>query len=120
MNQIRYFINCTNKPMRLGKSKRKRVYDMNWPENDVARIKTIFAHTIVEIEQFIQQAEQCYESVLIYCNNGQNRSLAVLVCFLMRRFRWDLKKTLGYLEAKRNDLAIKQNYFKCLQMSSCG
>lgn len=57
----------------------------------------------------------CYESVLIYCNNGQNRSLAVIVCYLMRRFRWNLKKTLGYLESKRNDLEIKQNYFKCLQ-----
>lgn len=75
----------------------------------------VFTDDIAEIEKFIEEAEDMFESVLIYCNNGQNRALVVAVCYLMRRFRWGFKKTLEYLQSKRVELIIKQNFFKALQ-----
>lgn len=97
------------------KSKRKRVLNLHWPESDVSRIGIIFTDGIVEIDKFIEEAEDLFESVLVYCNNGQNRALTVAVCYLIRNFRWGFKKTLEYIYSKRPQLIIKQKLFQTLQ-----
>ena len=67
------------------------------------------------IEKFIDQAESNGETVLVFCSNGQNRSLSIVVLYLMRRFRWSFYKTLQFLDSKRPNLEIKKNYFKYLK-----
>lgn len=114
-NKIYHFINCTNKVPKTGKSKRKRVYNLQWPESDIGRIEQVFSDMLEPIQKFIEEAEMMYESVLIYCNNGQNRSLVIMVCYIMNRFRWSFKKTLAFLSSKRPSLIIRHNYFQALQ-----
>lgn len=118
MNKIYHFINCTNRVQKVGKARRKRIVNLQWPEHDTGRIGTIFADVIGPIEKFIEEAEEAFESVLIYCNNGQNRSLVVMICYLMKRFSWSFKKTLGFLDSKNSSLLIKNTYFVPLQSAA--
>lgn len=53
--------------------------------------------------------------MLVFCSNGQNRSLCVVVAILMKRFRWSFYKTLEYLDYKRANLEIHKVYFSNLK-----
>lgn len=70
------------------------------------------------VEQFMDKAEARGESVLVFCSNGQNRALCVVVALLMKRFCWSFYKTLEYLDYKRANLEIHKVYFSNLKAAS--
>lgn len=47
-----------------------------------------------QIFDFIEKANEHAESVLVHSVRGQSRASSVLACYLMRKYRWSLIKTL--------------------------
>ena len=112
---VTHFVNCTNKTMRIADTDSNSVLNLRWPKNDVDRVRAIFGDKLDQVEKFIDKAHKEYTNTLVYCSNGQTRSLCVVVCFLMSRFRWNLLKTLEYMDYLKSDLEINEEYFKELQ-----
>ncbi len=67
-------------------------------------------HISREIFDFIDSALIKTESVLVHSVRGQSRASSVLACFLMRKYRWNLLKTLEFLSSRRPDLEIRANF----------
>lgn len=94
MNKIRFLVCCNAKEIRDLQSTNLKIKDLAWKDNDTEKIKNIFIEIIPIVKNLIKQAEKTYHSTLIFCNNGQNRSLCVVVCLLMERFNWSFYKAL--------------------------
>jgi len=56
------------------------------------------------------------ESTLVHSIKGQTRAATVVVVYLMRKYRWNLLKTLEYMTYRRPDLEIRSNFLQ--QLSS--
>ena len=117
-NTITHIVNCWAKEFPCKYSKKGIKYlDLNWPESNSDEISRLFDRFLPVVEEFIEKAESKCESVLIFCSNGQNRSLCIVVSLLIKRFRWSFYKTLEFLDSKRPNLEINKNYFGCLKLS---
>lgn len=109
---ITHFVNCTNKTMRLDDTDSNDVLSLKWLKNDVEKVREIFDDLLGKVKKFIDKANDQYESVLVFCISGQTRSLCLVVCYLISRFRWSLLKTLEYLDYLRPYLEIDGEYFQ--------
>ena len=45
---------------------------------------------------------------------GQSRASSVLACYLMRKYKWSLLKTLEFLNSRRPDLEIRVSFIQQL------
>ena len=59
---------------------------------------------------FIEDAYSKGESTLIHSIKGQSRSSTIIAAYLMRKYRWNLLKTLEFLNSRRPDLEIRANF----------
>lgn len=62
------------------------------------------------IYDFIDEAHQATESVLVHSVRGQSRATCALAAFIMQRYRWSLLKTLEFLNSRRPDLEIRATF----------
>ena len=63
--------------------------------------------TATQIFDFIEDALNKTESILVHSVRGQSRSSCVIASYLMRKYRWSLLKTLEFLNSRRPDLEIR-------------
>ena len=63
-----------------------------------------------ETFQFIEDAYSKGESTLIHSIKGQSRSSTIIAAYLMRKYKWNLLKTLEFLNSRRPDLEIRANF----------
>lgn len=66
--------------------------------------------TINEIFDFIENAENDYESVLVHSVRGQSRASCVIAAYMMKKYKWSLLKTLEFLNSRRPDLEIRATF----------
>ena len=66
--------------------------------------------TTKKIFDFVEEAGKKSESVLVHSVRGQSRAASVLACYLMRKYRWSMIKTLEFLNSRRPDLEIKATF----------
>ena len=66
--------------------------------------------TINEIFDFIDNAENDYESVLVHSVRGQSRASCVIAAYMMKKYKWSLLKTLEFLNSRRPDLEIRATF----------
>ena len=71
--------------------------------------------TTKKIFDFVEEAGKKSESVLVHSVRGQSRAASVLACYLMRKYRWSMIKTLEFLNSRRPDLEIKATFIQQLQ-----
>ncbi|CAD8120649.1 unnamed protein product [Paramecium sonneborni] len=64
---------------------------------------------------FINDNLEAGEAVLVHSIKALNRSVFVIVVFLMRKFKWTLQKTLQYVQNLKNNAEIKQNVMQQLE-----
>lgn len=69
-----------------------------------------------EIFNFMNEALENHESVLIKSEKAQNRACFVIAAFVMRRYRWSMIKTLEFLNSRRQDLEMRPSFLRQLQM----
>lgn len=67
-----------------------------------------------EILNFIEEAHEKGESVLVHSNRGQSRASAVLVVYFIQKYKWTLFKTLEFLNSRRPDLEIRASFINQL------
>ena len=49
------------------------------------------------IFEFIEEALEATESVLVHSVRGQSRATCALACYIMRKYKWSLLKSLEFL-----------------------
>ncbi len=89
---------------------------MGWPESNSSEVLKLYEHYLPPVEDFIAQAERRYETVLIFCSNGQNRALSIVIAYLTKRYYWSFSKTFEFLTSKKDHFEIKKTYYKNLKM----
>ena len=88
---------------------------LNWSETPNQILfdpKDEIANRIVE---FIDNSYNVGEGVLAHSFRGCNRVCIVVIIYLMKKYRWSLKKSLEYLKSKKQDIDIPTYFFEQLQ-----
>ena len=62
------------------------------------------------IFDFIEEALQATESVLVHSVRGQSRATVTLATYIMKKYKWSLLKTLEFLNSRRPDLEIRATF----------
>lgn len=62
------------------------------------------------IFEFIEEAIEVTESVLVHSVRGQSRATCVLAAYIMRKYKWSLLKALEFLNSRRPDLEIRESF----------
>ena len=109
-NKIKFFYNCSMKknhfklPIKKCNSNIHKKIAQN--ESNKNFIKCIFAEVLPDFLKFEKLAEAKDQSILIFCKDGQNRSLCLLICYLMHKFKWCFFKSLEFVDSKRANIEI--------------
>ncbi|KRW99053.1 hypothetical protein PPERSA_11654 [Pseudocohnilembus persalinus] len=82
-----------------------------WVENDNQVLFDPRNETVNEILDFVNEAHEQGESVLVHSVRGQSRACCVLASFFMMKYKWTLYKTLEFLNSRRPDLEIRASFF---------
>ena len=64
--------------------------------------------------EFVNQALQNHEGVLIHSVNGKNRCCIAALIIFMSKYRWGLIKTLEFLNSKKPGLEMTATILKKL------
>ena len=64
--------------------------------------------------EFIKEAFDQSNSVLIHSVKGKNRASVVLTAWIMRRYQWSLAKTLEFLSSRRLNLELRPAFLNQL------
>lgn len=62
------------------------------------------------IFEFIEEALEATESVLVHSIRGQSRATCALAAYIMRKYKWSLLKALEFLNSRRPDLEIRATF----------
>ena len=66
------------------------------------------------IFEFIEEALEATESVLVHSVRGQSRATCALAAYIMRKYKWSLLKSLEFLNSRRPDLEIRATFINQL------
>lgn len=81
-------------------------------------IKNIFNKILPNFKKIIEKSEKYKKSILIYCEDGQNRSICAVVAFLMDRYNWNFFKSLEFLNNIQNNIEINKKNFAIIKRVS--
>ena len=88
---------------------------LNWSEQPNQILfdpKDEIANRIVE---FIDNSYLVGEGVLAHSFRGCDRVCIVVIIYLMKKYKWSLKKSIEYLRSKKQDIDIPLYFFEQLQ-----
>jgi protein-tyrosine phosphatase len=68
------------------------------------------------IVNFIDDASNKGEGLLISSLKGKNRSSVVVLIYLMKKYKWSLDKSIEYLKSKKNDMDIMKQFMTQLSL----
>ncbi|CAD8108913.1 unnamed protein product [Paramecium sonneborni] len=109
-NKITKIINCAAKHIpNHWESIGIQYLSYQWLESE-----TQFQFDYTRCFTFINDALEAQEAVLVHSIRAINRSVFVVVLFLMRKFKWTLSKTLQYIHNLKNQFDIKPNVYQQL------
>ena len=67
------------------------------------------------IVEFIDNSYIIGEGVLAHSFKGQDRVCIVVLIYLMKKYKWSLKKSIEYLKSKKPDVDIPIYFYEQLQ-----
>lgn len=116
MNKVTRVINCAGKQVHNQWESLGVIYlTFFWQDTETQVLFDSADKTTKNIFDFIEVAAKKSESVLVHSVRGQSRAASTLACYLMRKYRWSLIKTLEFLNSRRPELEIKANFISQLQ-----
>ena len=77
--------------------------------------KIISDSKISEIVSFIDDSYTNGEGLFGFSLNGKNRICVIIILYLMKKFKWPLKKCYDYVSTKKKDIDINDSYKKFLK-----
>ncbi|CAG9314642.1 unnamed protein product [Blepharisma stoltei] len=81
-----------------------------WQDLDSQIIFDANSTSFDECYDFIEEAVDACESVLIHSVLGKSRCICVVAGYIMKKYRWTLVKTLEFLNSRRPNLELRQNF----------
>jgi len=84
--------------------------DLYWLDHDVQQLFDPRDELIQGLCDFISSGLSLGESVLIHSIKGQNRSVAVVLVYLMRTQSWSMQKALDFVGSRRPGLAPRASF----------
>lgn len=87
----------------------------DWEDNGSQVVLDKGDFVINEVYDFIEEALAREEGVLIHSSDGESRSCCVCAAYLMKRYRWSLKKTMEFMKSRDLGADIKMGLMQQLQ-----
>lgn len=84
--------------------------DLFWMDHDVQQLLDAKDELPVTLCNFISKALSLGESVLVHSVRGQNRSVVIVLLYLMRTYSWTLAKSLEYTTTRKPNLRPRQSF----------
>lgn len=114
-NKVTHIVNCAGKQIGNFWESIGIVYlTFFWQDSENQTLFDKHDKTTKQIYDFIEAAARKSESILVHSVKGQSRAASVLACYLMRKYRWSMIKTLEYLNSRRPELEIKASFIQQL------
>ena len=117
--KISHLLNVSGKPLPYNYEEEGIKYlSLNWPENPSSYEKNnniISDKDIDEIISFIDDSIINGEGLFGFSLNGKNRICVAVILYLMKKFKWPLKKCYDYVSTKKKDIDINKYYNKKLK-----
>jgi len=110
-NKVTHIVNCSGRQVNNMWEHIGVVYlTFNWLDQENQILFDQNNRVTDQIFQFIDDANEQTESVLVHSVRGQSRASCVLATYLMKKYRWSLLKTLEFLNSRRQDLEIRVTF----------
>lgn len=89
--------------------RRNRMY--NYPCLQIFDRKNNAINMIIN---FIEEAMEEGQSVLVHSMHGKSRAGCVILAYLMKKYSWSLQKSFDYVVSKKDSFKIKSNFMSQL------
>ena len=110
-NKVTHIINCAGKQiMNHWEPIRVAYLAFYWLDQDNQVVLDAKDEASNAIFDFIEEAVEQTESVLVHSVRGQSRATCTLAAYIMRKYRWSLLKSLEFLNSRRPDLEIRATF----------
>ena len=117
--KISHLLNISGQPLPYNiKEKDIKYLSLNLPETpnfSGDKNKIISDSKISEIVSFIDDSYINGEGLFGFSFNGKNRICVIIILYLMKKFKWPLKKCYDYVSTKKKDIDINDSYKKFLK-----
>ena len=117
--KISHLLNISGQPLPYNiKEKDIKYLSLNLPETpnfSGDKNKIISDSKISEIVSFIDDSYTNGEGFFGFSFNGKNRICVIIILYLMKKFKWPLKKCYDYVSTKKKDIDINDSYKKFLK-----
>ncbi|KAM3138556.1 hypothetical protein pb186bvf_009308 [Paramecium bursaria] len=109
VNKITHILNCASKQIEI---QFPNLLSLPFDDSDEQVIVT--EENMIQIYEFLENANELGEGVLICSLRGQSRALTVLTAYFMKKYCWGLYKTLQFLNQRRKDFEIRGSFLRQL------
>jgi protein-tyrosine phosphatase len=114
-SKIGYIVNCAgaevpNQWEHYGMS----YLTFDWEDHPGFCIFDANGTVLLQLVNFIDEALENFEGVLIHCTDGNSRSCTCAVAYLMRKYNWELDRALDFLVFKNPDLQPNPGFIQQL------
>jgi protein-tyrosine phosphatase len=83
---------------------------LNWKDHEQQVLFDEAESIPDQIYNFMEDAINRQESVIVSSVKGQNRACFVIATYIMRRYKWGFLKTLEFVNSRRPDLQMRQSF----------
>ena len=83
---------------------------MPWTDDDDCELFEDDEELADKIFNFVEAGLEEGANVIVHCTNGQSRSGAALICYLMRKYRWSASKCIEFLCYRRVNFNIRDSF----------
>ena len=112
--KISHLLNVSGKPLPYNyKEEGLKYLALKWPENpesSESNRNIISDKEISDIISFIDDSISTGEGLFGFSFNGKNRICVVVILYLMKKYKWPLKKCYDYVSIKKKDIDINNFY----------
>ena len=89
-------------------------FKIQWQKDDPDFIFKLQHSMMDNFEAILNEIHANNCSALVFSDQGQNRTICMIVLYLLRRYKWSFYKCLKYINIKRANLTLKTEYFNNL------
>ena len=114
-NKVTHIINCASKQVaNHWEAIGVKYFSLYWQDSDIQLIVDKKGLLFNKLYDFIESTLSQGESVLVHSVRGQCRCICVVTAYMMRKYRWNLFKTLEFINFRRPDMEVRPNFLSQL------
>ena len=89
-----------------------KYFTINWQEHKLDKIDNI--KFVLDIFNFIEEAVNSYCSCLIVSQRNKCTTIVIGIIYCIIKYRWNVHKTLEYINSKKADIELTKQILKQL------